>query len=501
VERPYAYFIWMLVTVCAKLVYSHVSIAKKLPESSIMILLGLLTGIFFFLVNFKPITLTPDIFFLALLPPIIMEAGYFMPNRLFFDQLGTILLMAVVGTIFNMFTIGFTLYGVGQLGWYGEELKEMEYLEVLLFGSLIAAVDPVAVLAVFEEIKVDEVLNIVVFGESLLNDGVAVVLYHMFESFEEMGAPNITGQDIGFGLISFLVVAGGGTLIGIIFGYLCSLLTRWMKPIALMETLVVLSMAYLSYLTAEIFHMSGILSITFCGITMKNYVEKNISEKSSSTIKMAMHILANVAEMTIFLFLGVYTLSYTTHKWNTVFIVATIVACLFWRVMGVLLLAQLANCIRIKKMDGVEQTIMMYGGLRGGVAFALVLSLKSANRDMFVTATLAMVFFTVFFQGITIKPLVRLLKVKTRSSSSISMGDRVSSRLMDLTKTGIGSIVETRSEIPLLCRQAYKKFDDKFLSPLLHREKLAEPKFFETFSSLQKQDAYKHLHGHADDGH
>jgi sodium/hydrogen exchanger-like protein 3 len=84
------------------------AIKNYFPESSILIVIGLLIGIVLFLANYTEhvVTLTPDIFFLFLLPPIIGEAGYFMPNRLFFDQLGTILLMAVVGTIFNMFTIG-----------------------------------------------------------------------------------------------------------------------------------------------------------------------------------------------------------------------------------------------------------------------------------------------------------------------------------------------------------------------------------------------------------
>ena len=83
-------------------------IKNYFPESSILIVVGLLIGIVLFLADYNQnvVTLTPDIFFLFLLPPIIGEAGYFMPNRLFFDQLGTILLMAVVGTIFNMFTIG-----------------------------------------------------------------------------------------------------------------------------------------------------------------------------------------------------------------------------------------------------------------------------------------------------------------------------------------------------------------------------------------------------------
>ena len=123
VEVPYVVFVWILTTIFVKLggfsdpedMFYFISgfqkapgIKNYFPESSILIVVGLIIGIVLFLADYNKnvVTLTPDIFFLFLLPPIIGEAGYFMPNRLFFDQLGTILLMAVVGTIFNMFTIG-----------------------------------------------------------------------------------------------------------------------------------------------------------------------------------------------------------------------------------------------------------------------------------------------------------------------------------------------------------------------------------------------------------
>merc|ERR1712168_82876 len=369
VEVPYVVFVWILTTTFVKLGFQKApGIKNYFPESSILILVGLLIGIVLFLADYNKhaVTLTPDIFFLFLLPPIIGEAGYFMPNRLFFDQLGTILLMAVVGTIFNMITIGGSLFLIGMTGLFknGDNCTAVEdsadlfnsessfedpgctnpgFLETMLFGSLIAAVDPVAVLAVFDEIKVDEVLNIVVFGESLLNDGVAVVLYHMFEAYCEIGGEKVVGADIGKGIASFAVVAGGGTLIGIFVGYLCAFVTRFMEHARVLEPLVVLIFAYLSYLTAEIFHMSGILSITFCGITMKNYVEQNISEASSTTIRSSAHMFANIAELTIFLFLGVFTVTGTDenggpiHDWNWWFVICTILACIICRVLGVLL--------------------------------------------------------------------------------------------------------------------------------------------------------------------
>lgn len=490
VEVPYLIGLWILVTAFIKLGFQKTPwLGHYIPETSVMVVTGLAIGLVSFLVSdTKLTTLTPDIFFLFLLPPIIGEAGYFMPNRLFFDQLGTILLMAVVGTIFNMFTIGTALYLVGQTDLFG---TTPGLLETFLFGSLIAAVDPVAVLAVFDEIQVDEVLNIVVFGESLLNDGVAVVLYHMFETYVELGPENITNTDIGLGLTSFLTVAGGGTLIGVMVGYIAAFTTRFMDEARMLEPLVVIIFAYLSYLTAEIFHMSGILAITFCGITMKNYVEQNICETSSTSLKSASHFLANCSEMMVFLFLGVFTVTYDKHEWNTWFIVCTIVFCLFFRVLGVLILSFVANRFRIKKLDWLEQVIMMYGGLRGGVAFALVLLVNEEHAPharMFVTATLAMVYFTVFFQGITIKPLVKYLRVKTKTVSEPCMTERITNSLMDQVKTGLEDILGDNSEVPLIFRNWYKKLDENWLKPVLLREKNC-PKVLETFEYIQTNDA------------
>merc|ERR1711994_813149 len=115
VEIPFIIALWIFVSSLAKIGF-HMTpkLHHIFPESCLLIVVGIIIGFLLFLTSEEPpTTLTPDIFFLFMLPPIILDAGYFMPNRLFFDHLGTILLMAVAGTIFNVLTIGTALWSVG----------------------------------------------------------------------------------------------------------------------------------------------------------------------------------------------------------------------------------------------------------------------------------------------------------------------------------------------------------------------------------------------------
>merc|ERR1711981_289228 len=135
----------------------------------------------------------------------------------------------------------------------------------------------------------------------------------------------------------------------------------------------------------------GILSITFCGITMKNYVERNISKNSQISLKYMAKMMASASETIIFIFLGIVTVS-TSHDWNWGFVSFTILFASLFRTLGVLIFAALANRYRLYKLGPIEQFIMAYGGMRGGVAFALVLLVdgeKVPHAPMFVTTTIA----------------------------------------------------------------------------------------------------------------
>ncbi|KAJ8303381.1 hypothetical protein KUTeg_019777 [Tegillarca granosa] len=309
-----------------------------------------------------------------------------MPVRAFFDNIGTILLLAFINTCISAGLIGVSLYGISLMGLFG---RTISILDCFIFSSLISAVDPVAVLSVFEEVHVNQMLYIIVFGESLLNDGVTVVLYHMMEGFIEIGEENIIATDVISGIGSFFIVAIGGSLIGILFGFFGGFITKYTEHVRVIEPLFVFVLGYMMYLTSEMVHLSSILALSFGGIVLRHYLEANVSSKTRTSIKFFMKMLAHIS---------------------------------------IMILSYILNRRRLVKLTGIDQFVMAYGGLRGGIAFCLSLSLKEElvpEKRLFVTATIIIVFFTVFVQGITIKPVVNALNVKKEQEGESTLNEKI----------------------------------------------------------------------------
>ncbi|XP_026531927.1 sodium/hydrogen exchanger 1 [Notechis scutatus] len=330
VHLPFEITLWILLACLMKLGFHVIpTISNIVPESCLLIVVGLLVGGLIKAVGETPPVLNSKVFFLFLLPPIILDAGYFLPLRQFTENMGTILIFAVIGTLWNAFFVGALMYAVCQIS--GPFLSDIGLLYNLLFGSIISAVDPVAVLAVFEEIHINELLHILVFGESLLNDAVTVVLYHLFEEFANY--EKVTLTDIVLGFLSFFVVALGGVFVGVVYGIIGAFTSRFTSHIRVIEPLFVFLYSYMAYLSAEVFHLSGIMALIAAGVVMRPYVEANISHKSHTTIKYFLKMWSSVSETLIFIFLGVSTVA-GKHHWNWAFVICTLFFCLIARVLG-----------------------------------------------------------------------------------------------------------------------------------------------------------------------
>uniref|UniRef100_A0A914Z9U9 Sodium/hydrogen exchanger n=1 Tax=Panagrolaimus superbus TaxID=310955 RepID=A0A914Z9U9_9BILA len=435
------------------------------PDSACLIVVGLLLGFALteFNVNSSFFSFDSHIFFLYLLPPIIFDAGYFMPNRQLFENLDSVMVFAFVGTIYNTIAISCTLYICGL---YGLFAIEFSLFEIMLFAALISAVDPVAVIAVFEEVHVNEFLFINVFGEALFNDGAAVVLYLMFKKFNDIGEENVIYIDYIAGGCSFFVIALGGVLIGIVFALIVSFITKYSDPVKILAPVFIVTIPYLAYLTAEMFHLSSILAIVSCGIVMKGYVKGNLSYEGNTSVKYFIKMLAQCSETVIFMFLGLSTVS-SEHKWDTMFITITIASCLIFRTIGVIIECAILNRFRTKKFTAVDQFVLSYGGLRGAIAFGLAVSMPVSivARPMFLTTTIAVIFFTVFVQGITIRPLLSWLKVERAEERDVSLVENVYNRYCDYTMAGIEDIIGMNGKHTL--RDNYERFNSKVLKPIL----------------------------------
>ncbi|KAM8856699.1 sodium/hydrogen exchanger 2 [Spinachia spinachia] len=490
IQIPFEITLWVLLASFAKIgfhVYNKITV--WVPESCLLITIGLIVGGIMHSVHEEPpAVLRSNVFFLYLLPPIVLDSGYFMPTRPFFENIGTVLWFAVVGTLWNSIGIGMSLYAICQIEAFG--VQDINLQENLLFAAIISAVDPVAVLSVFEDVSVNEQLYIVVFGECLFNDAVTVVLYNMFNFVAEM--PVVEPVDVFLGVARFFVVGFGGMGFGILFGFAAAFTTRFTSKVREIEPLFIFMYSYLAYLVAELFTLSSIMAIVTCALTMKYYVEENVSQRSCTTIRHVVKMLGSIAETLIFFFLGVVTIT-TEHEWNWGYILLTLLFAFVWRGLGVLVLTQIINPFRTIPFNLKDQFGLAYGGLRGAISFALVFTLPDTigRKQLFVTATIAVILFTVFLQGISIRPLIEFINVRRTNRNLDTINVEIHCRLMDHTIAGIEDLCGQWSHF--YWKDKFMKFNNQILRKILIRDNRAESSIVALYKKLELQNAMELL--------
>ena len=372
------------------------------------------------------------------------------------------------------------------------------FIIFILMILISAAVDPVAVLAIFQEIGVNTSLYFLVFGESLLNDGITVVLYNTMVTLSNLRISNqpieTTQYILAFG--SFFTVILGGALIGMVVGLICSFTLKFTQHSQVVEPFIVFAMSYFSYIFADTIGWSGIISLIVCGIVQKRYAFRNISLKSYGTIKYGVQTMAAFSDCIIFLFLGIETIVRTDFSLQKTLTAWTCVLCVFFRFLGVFVFSAIVNTFRFKQISIQEQFIIGYGGLRGAVGFSMATILPDSNplKGVFLATTMFVIYFTIFVQGSTIKFFVQKLKIKHKAKKERHIASDINDKAIDHLMAGIESIAGGLHRHIVL--ENLINFDEEYIKKLLIRD-TAEHELLE--AKLQKMafldDHYARLYG------
>nr|XP_046262301.1 sodium/hydrogen exchanger 6a isoform X3 [Scatophagus argus] len=353
----------------------------------------------------RKVTFDPEVFFNILLPPIIFHAGYSLKRRHFFRNMGSILAFAFVGTVISCFVIGLLMYGcVMLMKQVGQLAGDFFFTDCLFFGAIVSATDPVTVLAIFNELHVDADLYALLFGESVLNDAVAVVLSSSIVAYQPQGDNSHTFEVMAmlksFGI--FLGVFSGSFALGVATGVVTALVTKFTKlrDFQLLETALFFLMSWSTFLLAEACGFTGVVAVLFCGITQAHYTFNNLSADSQDRTKQLFELLNFLAENFIFSYMGLTLFTFQNHVFNPMFIVGAFVAVFLGRAANIYPLSFLLNLGRRYKIRSNFQHMMMFAGLRGAMTFALsIRDTATYARQMMFSTTLLVVFFTVWICG------------------------------------------------------------------------------------------------------
>uniref|UniRef100_A0A8C1EY06 Sodium/hydrogen exchanger n=2 Tax=Cyprinus carpio TaxID=7962 RepID=A0A8C1EY06_CYPCA len=400
----------------------------------------------------RKLTFDPEVFFNILLPPIIFHAGYSLKKRHFFRNLGSIITYAFLGTAISCFVIGNLMYGVVKMMQVlGQLTDKFYYTDCLFFGAVISATDPVTVLAIFNELHADGDLYALLFGESVMNDAVAIVLSSSIMAYQPAGANTHTFDASAFfkSVGIFLGIFSGSFAMGAVTG----VVTLHCFP--LLETALFFLMSWSTFLLAEACGFTGVVAVLFCGITQAHYTYNNLSEESTKRTKQLFEVLHFLAENFIFSYMGLALFTFQKHVFSPIFIFGAFIAIFIGRALNIYPLSFLINLGRRHKIRGNFQHMMMFAGLRGAMAFALAIrDTATYARQMMFTTTLLIVFFTVWVCGGGTTPMLSWLHIRVGVDPDQDLqpcGDRQS---------------KTKQESAWLFRLWYT-FDHNYLKPIL----------------------------------
>ncbi|XP_042395704.1 sodium/hydrogen exchanger 2-like [Zingiber officinale] len=487
--------------ICACIVIGHLLEENRwMNESITSLIIGLCTGAVIRLLtqgkNSHIMVFSEDLFFIYVLPPIIFNAGFQVKKKQFFRNFMTIMLFGAVGTL-----ISFVIISLGAIEFFRKmNIGELDIGDYLAIGAIFSATDSVCTLQVLNQDETP-LLYSLVFGEGVVNDATSVVLFNAIQKFDLVHVDFTVVLQF---VANFFYLFLASTLLGAVAGLLSAYIIKQLyfgRHSTDREVALMILMAYLSYMLAELLDFSGILTVFFCGIVMSHYTWHNVTESSRVTTKHAFATLSFIAEIFLFLYVGTDALD--IEKWKFVsdspgksIGVSSILLglVLVGRAAFIFPLCLISNFKKPQnqKISFKQQVIIWWAGLmRGAVSIALAYNkfTKSGHTQQrgnafMITSTITVVLFSTMVFGFMTKPLIYFLlppssKHLTRSLSVSSEPSSPKSFLVHLLDNGQGSEVETVQPVPrptslrmLLTvpsrsvHHYWRKFDDAFMRPM-----------------------------------
>ena len=354
--------------------------------------------------------LTPELILGLFVPPLVFEAAFHLNFTELRRSLASILTFAVPGVILTTGIIG------GMLALVGVADIRLAFL----FGALISATDPLAIVAAFRKLGVPNRLSVLVEGESLLNDGTAIVMFNIMLAVVLSGSFDLVNS-----LANFIEVSLGGVVIGLILGWIASHIIAQVDDY-LVETTLTTVLAFGSYLLADQLHFSGVLAVVAAGLICANLDPQAMSPTTRIVISNFWEYVAFLTNSVVFLLIGLqinpWVLGPTLPN-----ILWAILAVLIARVVIVYGLSWIVNRFSAGSIPVKWQPLLSWSGLRGAISLALALSLPMAlgqHRDLILAMAYGVVLFSLLVQSTTMQFLIWWLDISSRSEVQVEYEER-----------------------------------------------------------------------------
>lgn len=381
-----------------------------LPDAVTLVTVGVVAGVlaerFAAFSALGEMVVTPSVVFYVFVPTLVFNSAFSLDARALRENLAPTLTLAIPGLLLSTLVIGgilhwsVPLFGI-QLGWP----------EALLLGSILSATEPVAVVSMFARVGAPKRLSVLVEGESLFNDATAIAMSRVLLGIMATG---VVGNAMWYGFTQFLLVFAGGILVGWVLALAAGLVLGAVHGDALVEITITTLLAYLAfYLGEHTFGVSGVMAVVVAGIVIGGWGRAKISPSVSDYLSDYWEYFAGLANWLIFLLVGL-TIDLGAMIDSLPILVWVVVAMFLARALAIYTLLPLANRLTgSEPVDRGYQTVILWGGVRGGIALAIALSLPESipNRDLLITLTAGAVLVSLVTQMFTIERVVRFFRL------------------------------------------------------------------------------------------